>query len=165
MKTRRILHDAHTHADAATVTGLLDDVDTWASWTRPLLAHTTWSKWGNPAPGGVGAVRQLGVWPVYIRELITSHQPGQHQEYTVLSPDLFTDYLGRINLRGQPDGGTLITWTVEFTPRWAALGLIARFALSRTIGRLAHRLACAADELATASPSRADPLPAQAIPS
>lgn len=165
MKTRRILHDAHTHADAATVTDLLDDVDTWSSWSRPLLAHTMWARWGNPAPGGRGAVRQLGLWPVYIRELITSHQRGQYQEYTVLSPNLFTHYLGRINLSGRPDGGALITWTVEFTPRCAVLGPIARFALSRIIERLARRLACAADNLATAaSPSCVDSYPAQGIP-
>jgi hypothetical protein len=43
------------------------------------------------------------------------------------------------------DTGTLITWQVEFTPRFAVLGAPTHRVLSRVIEQLAARLAHAAD--------------------
>lgn len=145
MKSRSFAHYAETKADRDTVTDLVDDVDGWSAWTRPLLAHTKWTRWGNPAPSGRGAVRRLGLWPVYICELITSYERGHYQEYTVVSPQLFSSYTGRISLSSRSDGATVITWSVEFVPRFAATGPIAAFALSRAIERLSRKLARAAD--------------------
>jgi Polyketide cyclase / dehydrase and lipid transport len=145
MKSRSFVHHAETRADLDTVADLVDDVDGWSAWTRPLLAQTKWTRWGNPAPGGRGAVRRLGLWPVYICELITSYERGHYQEYAVVSPQLFNSYSGRISLSSRSDGATQITWSVEFVPRFAATGPIAAFALSRAIGRLSRNLARAAD--------------------
>jgi len=156
MTSWRLVHQARTLADAETVTTLLDDVDMWSRWSRPLLVQTQWDRWDNPVPGGVGAVRRLGLWPVYIRELITSYDSGRRQEYTVLSPHLFHDYLGRITLSSRSDKDTLITWGVEFTPRFAPLGRPAHHALSDVIERLASKLARAADRAWSTCPSRVD---------
>jgi hypothetical protein len=107
-----------------------------------------WERWGSPAPGGAGAVRRLGLWPIFIREQITSYQRGDHQEYTVLSPHLFRDYVGRVTVFSPGGTGTLITWQVEFTTRFAAFGVPTHRVLSRVIERLAARLAHAADNAA-----------------
>jgi hypothetical protein len=145
MKSRGFVHHADTCGDVESVVELIDDVDRWSAWSRPMLVQTTWTHWGNSAPGGVGAVRRLGLWPVFIRELITGYERGVYQEYTVLTPRLFTTYVGRISLEARPAGGTLITWSVEFTPRWSVSGPLATFVLSRTIKRLSRNLAHAAD--------------------
>jgi hypothetical protein len=149
MTSRGFTHHARTLADPATVTDLLDDVDSWSTWSRPLLSQTAWERWGSPAPGGVGAVRRLGLWPIYIREQITSHERGSHQEYTVLSPHLFRDYRGRVTVFSPGGTGTLITWHVEFTTRFATFGAPTHRVLSRVIERLAARLAHAADNTAS----------------
>jgi hypothetical protein len=156
MTSRQFTHHARTLVDPVTVTDLLDDVDSWSTWSRPLLTQTAWERWGSPAPAGVGAVRRLGLWPIYIREQITSRERGHHQEYTVLSPHLFRDYLGRVTV-SPGDTGTLITWHVEFTPRFAPLGAPTHRVLSRVIARLAARLAHAADAAWIAQTPSADP--------
>jgi hypothetical protein len=156
MTSRGFTHHARTLADPATVTHLLDDVDSWSTWSRPLLSQTAWERWGSPAPGGVGAVRRLGLWPIFIREQITSHDPPGSQEYTMLSPHLFRDYLGRVTVDSPGGTGTLITWHVEFTPRFAALGAPTHRMLSLVIEQLAARLAHAADTVWTAKASSVD---------
>jgi len=150
LKSRGFVHRADTRAEIDTVADLVDDVDGWSAGSRPLLAQTGWERWGNPVPGGRGAVRRLGLRPICIRELITSCERGRYQEYTVLSPHLFTTYLGRISLSSRPDGGTVITWSVVFTPRFAALGPVAESTLSRAIKQLTQNLAQAADAKALA---------------
>jgi hypothetical protein len=145
MKSRDFVHRADTRADVDVVAGLIDDVDGWSTWSRPLLVQTSWDRWGSPAPGGIGAVRRLGLWPLFIRELITSYDRGRRQEYTVLTPHLFTAYLGAITLSRGHDGGTRITWSVEFTPRFAVLGPVNAFVLSHVIKRLTEKLARAAE--------------------
>jgi hypothetical protein len=142
---RAFVHRADTRADVDVVASLIDDVGGWSTWSRPLLAQTGWDRWGSPAPGGAGALRRLGLWPVFIRELITSYDRGLRQEYTVLKPHLFTAYLGAITLSRRHDGGTRIAWSVEFTPRFAVLGPVTAFVLSRMIKRLTEQLARAAE--------------------
>ena len=145
MKSRSFVHHAETRANAGVVADLVDDVDGWSAWTRPLLLRTAWERWGNPAPAGVGAVRRLGMWPFVVRELITSYDRGRSQEYTVLAPHLFTAYVGAVTLSRKSDGGTRISWSVDFTPRFSVLGRITAFALSRVIGSLTQKLARTAD--------------------
>lgn len=151
MKSRGFVHHADTTAGVDVVADLVDDVDQWTTWTRPLLARTTWERWGDPAPGGVGAVRRLGLWPFIIRELITAYERGKRQEYTVLTPHLFSAYIGGVVLSRRNDGGTRITWSVDFTPRFSVLGSVSTFALSRVIGQLVQKLARAADAKASTS--------------
>jgi hypothetical protein len=156
MTARRFTHHARTLADPVTVTDLLDDVDSWSTWSRPWLAQTSWERWGSSTAGGVGAVRRLGLWPTYIREQITSYEQGDHQEYTVLSPHLFREYLGRVTVVSTGRTGTLITWHVEFEPRFARLGSPTHRVLSGVISRLCVRLARAADSAWTTRTSAAE---------
>jgi hypothetical protein len=111
--------------------------------------QSDWERWGDPAPGGVGAVRRLGLWPVFIREQVTERDPGVRQRYTVLSPHLFHSYDGEVVVNGQPDGSTRIEWTVAFTPRFPGSGRILRAGFSFTIAQLVGRLARAAETLQT----------------
>lgn len=145
VKTRDFVHYAETEADVAVVSDLIDNVDDWSTWARPVLAQAKWIQRGEPQPGGRGAVRRLGLWPLFIREKITSYERGRFQEYTVLSPHLFSSYLGRISLSARSDGGTSISWSVELPPRLRLVGPVAVYALDHAIERLLHNLVRAAD--------------------
>jgi len=97
----------HCEADRATVMQILDDVDNWASWARPFALHARWQTWGSETPAGRGAVRTLGAWPVLIKELILTHDDHGHT-YTVISPPLFTSYLGQVTVSESGAAWTLI---------------------------------------------------------
>jgi hypothetical protein len=145
MKTRDFVHYAETEADVAAVADLIDNVDDWSAWTRPVVAQAKWIRRGEPQPGGRGAVRRLGLWPLFVREKITSYERGRFQEYTVLSPHLFSSYLGRISLSARANGGTSVSWSVELAPRLLLVGPVAAYALDHAIKRLLHNLVRAAD--------------------
>lgn len=145
MRSHRFAFSSHCDADAATVMGVLDDVDGWVRWVRPLALQARWDTWGQSAPAGAGAVRKLGAWPVWIKELILSRDARGHT-YTVISPALFTSYLGQVTVTDSDLGGVDIKWSVEFIPRYAVMAPIARMVLEATISRLLGRLVVAAQQ-------------------
>ncbi|MDR3655959.1 MAG: SRPBCC family protein [Mycobacterium sp.] len=144
MTRRHFLVQAHSRAPVGTVKALLDDADRWTRWARPILAQTRWEKWGDPIPAGPGAVRRLGTWPMWIREQILTNT-DRVQTYTVVSPPLFSHYLGTVELTAAPDGGTDVSWQVEFVSRVPGGSGAAYAVLHGTISALAKRLAAAAD--------------------
>lgn len=140
---------ADCDADAETVMRVLDDVDRWPSWARPLLLQASWERWGAGQIGGPGAIRKLGAWPVWIRELILTRGPAGHS-YTVISPSAFTHYLGTVDVVERPTGGVEIDWSVEFTPRRSALAPVLKAVLMKTISGLLTRLVTVAQREARA---------------
>lgn len=139
----RFSFSAYCPVDAATVLHVLDDVDHWSDWARPLLLQAQWERWGEGSRGGPGAIRKLGAWPVWIRELILTRGPHGHT-YTVVSPAAFSHYLGEICISDHPDGGVDVLWRVEFIARRAALSSVLEAVLKMTISGLLTRLAAAA---------------------
>jgi hypothetical protein len=137
-------HIGHTRANSDVVGQLLDDVDGWPRWARPLVLHAQWERWGTPTPGGIGAVRRLGARPVWIREQIIEREPG-HQRYTVLSPNLFRSYTGTVTWVPDASGGTKIEWSVEFVSRNRLAAPLHLRALRFMIGGLLQRLIATAD--------------------
>ena len=51
-------------APPATLFRMKSDGARWSEWGKPLIAQSA----GRPRPGGVGAVRKVGLWPVLMRE-------------------------------------------------------------------------------------------------
>lgn len=144
MTQRRFVVEAHTRAQPAAVKALLDDADHWSRWAWPILARTRWEQWGHPIPAGAGAIRKLGAWPVWIREqILTNNESGQ--TYTVVSPPLFSHYLGTVELIPAPAGGTDVSWQVEFVSRFAIAGALSYTVLRATISALTKRLVAAAN--------------------
>jgi hypothetical protein len=62
--------EATSSASPDAVFALLADAPTWMDWAGPLVREASWEKEGDPAPGGVGAIRKLGSKPFYGREEI-----------------------------------------------------------------------------------------------
>lgn len=126
------------------VFALLADGAGWSRWAGPVVVRSWWARQGEPAPGGVGAVRALGLGRVGSREEIVAYDPPRHLAYVLLSGLPVRSYRADVHL--EPAGaGTRIVWRGAFTPRLpGTAGLLRRFLLS-TVGGFARRLARAAE--------------------
>src|SRR4051812_24196695 len=95
--------DLHVHAaaPAADVFAVLADASRWHEWAGPMIDRSEWEREGDPAPGGVGAIRRLGRWPMFTREQIVEYEPPSHLAYT--------------SSRGSRCAGTTPTWTSTAT--------------------------------------------------
>jgi uncharacterized protein YndB with AHSA1/START domain len=131
---------ALSSAPPAAVFALLADGPSWQRWAGPLIRRATWDREGDPAPGGVGAVRKLGAPPLFSREEIVAYDPPHHLAYTMLSGQPVRDY--RADVRLVPDGaGTRIEWAATFRPRIPGTGRLMRWYLGAIVGGFARRLA------------------------
>lgn len=126
------------------VFALLADGAGWSRWAGPMVVRSWWAREGEPAPGGVGAVRALGLGRIGSREEIVAYDPPRHLAYVLLSGLPVRSY--RAEVRLEPAGaGTRIVWRGAFAPRLpGTAGLLRRF-LAATVGGFARRLARAAE--------------------
>jgi hypothetical protein len=130
------------HADASPerVFEILADGAGWSRWAGPMIVKSWWEREGTPAPGGVGAIRALGMKKVGSREEIVAYEAPTHMAYTILSGLPVRDY--RADVRLTPDGtGTRIEWSGTFTPKLPGTGGALRLFLLTTIGGFVKRLA------------------------
>ena len=63
---------------------------------------------GDPAPGGVGAVRKLGRPPAFAGEQIVEYDPPHYLAYTIVRGVPVRGYHADVDLVPTPDGGTAI---------------------------------------------------------
>src|SRR3954468_21700312 len=92
---------------------LLADGAGWSRWAGPMIVRSWWEREGTPAPGGVGAIRALGMKRLASRGEILEHPPPHPLAYTILSGLPVRDY--RADVRLTPEGdGTRIVWTGTF---------------------------------------------------
>jgi uncharacterized protein YndB with AHSA1/START domain len=119
---------------------MLADGAGWSRWAGPTIVRSWWEREGTPAPGGVGAIRALGLGRVGSREEIVAYAPPTHMAYTILSGLPVRDY--RADVRLTPDGtGTRIEWSGTYTPKVPGTGGALRLFLLATIGSFVRRLA------------------------
>jgi uncharacterized protein YndB with AHSA1/START domain len=139
-------------APAATVFRLLADGGNWSSWAKPIVLQSSWAREGDPAPGGVGAVRQIGVWPVLAQEEIVEYEQDRRQVYKVLRPaSAAKDYLAEVVLTPNAAGGTDIRWSGSFIEGVRGTGPVMRAALGGAVKLLADRLVKTADRESSVS--------------
>ncbi|MGH3436366.1 MAG: SRPBCC family protein [Sciscionella sp.] len=121
------------------------DGGNWARWLKPLVAHSEWETEGDPAPGGVGAVRKVGTWPIFVRERVLEHEPDRKHVYTLVGRTPARDYRAEVTLVPRADGGTELEWRGRFTERVPGTGLVVRFVLYRAVRLVCARLVRAAE--------------------
>jgi uncharacterized protein YndB with AHSA1/START domain len=146
MVTRRASYEVTARSAAAPqrVFDLLADAPSWKSWAGPLVLQSWWEREGSPAPGGIGAIRRLGLRGASSREEIVAYDPPRHLAYTWLTR-LVRDY--RADVRLEPDGtGTRIVWSGSFIPTWLGPGAVMRRFFRLTITGFARRLATRAEK-------------------
>ena len=132
-----------TAATPQAVFDLIADTPGWPRWAGPLAHSAVWEREGDPAPGGVGAIRKVGRWPQFGREQIVEYEPPHHLAYTVLSGVPVRDYRADIDI--VPEGaGTMIRWRATFTPKIPGTGALCAIVLRKIVGGFARRAAASA---------------------
>ncbi len=112
----------------------------WARWAGPLVPRSRWEREGTPAPGGVGAIRRLGLGPLASREEITEYAPPHRLGYRLLGGPV-RGYRATVELSPLPAGGTQIQWRGGFDAAPFGTRGVARLVLHRIVRGLARRLA------------------------
>jgi uncharacterized protein YndB with AHSA1/START domain len=136
---------ARSSASPDHVFALLSDATSWPRWAGPAIAQGSWEREGVPAPGGVGAIRKLGRWPMFGREQVVAYEPPSHHGYTMLSGNPVRNYRADVVLAADGDG-TLITWSATFEPRIPGTGYLLERFYRMLIGSFARRLAAYAEQ-------------------
>ena len=136
---------AHSSAPPERVFALLDDALSWKQWAKPTIGRAEWEREGDPPPGGVGAIRKLGRWPIYGREEIVASEPPSHYAYTMLSGNPVRNYRADITLVSDDAGGTRITWSATFDPLVPGTGRLLAAVYRRLISGFARKVAAYAE--------------------
>jgi uncharacterized protein YndB with AHSA1/START domain len=141
-------------APAATLFRLETDGARWADWARPLIVQSSWVQQGDPAPGGIGAVRKVGLWPVLIREQTVEYEQDRRHVYKLIAPSTpAKDYQGEALFTPNASGGTDLRWRGSFTEGVPGTGPIMRAVLRGTIQLISSRLIKAAERETPTGPT------------
>ncbi|QUR67672.1 SRPBCC family protein [Mycobacterium spongiae] len=133
-------------APPATVFRLVSDGGRWSEWAKPIVLQSSWARQGDPAPGGVGAVRKLGMWPVFVQEETVEYEQDRRHVYKLVGARTpVKDYFGEVTLTPNPAGGTDIRWAGSFTEGARGTGRAMRAALGGAVKFFAGRLVRAAE--------------------
>src|SRR6478735_6800240 len=73
-------------APPATLFRLEADGAGWKERARPVVFQSSWETQGEPAPGGIGAVRKVGLWPIMMREKTVEYEQDHRHVYTLIGP-------------------------------------------------------------------------------
>lgn len=136
---------AHSTADAHELFAVIAAGHEWSRLLRPLVTRSEWERTGTREPGGVGAVRKIGTWPVFVRERVLEYIPDRAHAYTLVGRSPVRDYRAEVTLTPRVDGGTDLRWSGTFTERFPSTGLAIRYVLYRVVRFLAIRLVRAAE--------------------
>jgi hypothetical protein len=135
-----------TSAPAATLFHLETNGARWSEWAKPLIVQSSWEKQGDPLPGGIGAVRKVGMWPLLMREKTIAYEQDRRHGYLQIGPPLpAKDYRAEMLLTPSASGGTAIRWTGSFTEGVRGTGPVMLILLRSVVGFLAARLVKAAE--------------------
>jgi len=133
-------------APAATLFGLEADGANWSKWAKPFVLQSSWARQGDPAPGGVGAIRKLGMWPVLVQEETVEYEQDRRHVYRLVGrPSPVKDYVGEVLFTPNAAGGTDIRWTGSLVEGVPGTGPLIRAALGGAVGIFASRLVKAAE--------------------
>jgi hypothetical protein len=128
-------------APAATLFGLVADGANWSQWAKPIVLQSSWARQGDPAPGGVGAVRQVGLWPMLVKEETVEYEQDRPHAYRLVGPPTpAKDYFGEVLLTPNAAGGTDIRWTGSFIEGVPGTGPVMRAVMGGAVRFFAGRL-------------------------
>lgn len=127
-------------APPAAVFEVLADATRWKEWAGSLITVSEWEREGDPAPGGVGAVRKLGRPPAFALEQIIEYDPPHHLAYTIVRGIPVRGYHADVDLVATSGGGTTIRWAGAFEPKIPGTGA----AFAAVLGRIVRGYATSA---------------------
>ncbi len=127
-------------ASPETVFAVLADATRWREWAGSMITVSEWEREGDPAPGGVGAIRRLGRPPAFALEQILEYDPPHHLAYTIVRGLPVRGYHADIEFLDAPDGATTIRWSGAFEPKIPGTGAL----FAAVLGRIVHGYATSA---------------------
>jgi uncharacterized protein YndB with AHSA1/START domain len=105
-----IMHVERTiDAPAERVFDVLADHENYA--TFPFITSSSLTRPGSEEPGGVGAVRQIGIGGSVFHEEITAFDRPHRIDYQITKVNLPIRHEGATVLMSQSAGGTTVRWT------------------------------------------------------
>ena len=135
-----------SNASAATLFRLVADGANWSTWGKPMIVQSSWARQGDPAPGGVGAIRKIGMWPMLVQEEIVVYEPDRRHGYKLVGPaSPAKDYYSEVVFTPNATGGTDIHWAGSFNEGVPGTGPVMRAALGGASKFIAGRLVKAAE--------------------
>jgi hypothetical protein len=135
-----------TSAPAATLFRLETDGARWSDWAKPLIVQSSWEQKGDPAPGGVGAVRKVGMWPMLMREETVAYEQDRRHAYAQIGPRLpAKDYRAELLLTPTATGGSDLRWIGSFTEGMRGTGPLMWVFLRGVVWFLSRQLVKAAE--------------------
>ncbi|MEV6829243.1 SRPBCC family protein [Amycolatopsis sp. NPDC051102] len=132
-------------ASPETLFALEADGPRWAEWGKPLIVQARWARQGTDEPAGVGAVREVGLWPVLIREETVEYDPGRKHVYTFFGANPIKDYRAEVLFTPTAAGGTHLRWTGSFTEPVRGSGPVLAATLRAVIRLFSAKLVKAAE--------------------
>ncbi len=75
-----------TSAPPEIVFRLVADGANWKDWAKPIVVQSSWARQGDPAPGGVGAIRKVGMFPVFVQEETVEYEQDRRHAYKLVGP-------------------------------------------------------------------------------
>jgi hypothetical protein len=145
-KTFSFVVNRTSTAPAATLFRLETDGPQWARWGKPLIVQASWARQGEPAPGGIGAIRKVGMWPVLVQEETVEYEQDRRHVYELIAPPTpAKGYRAEFLLTPNANGGTDIRWAGSFTEGVRGTGPIMLAVMRSAIQFFASRLVKAAE--------------------
>ena len=128
-------------APAATLFRLETDGANWSNWAKPIVVQSSWARQGDPAPGGIGAVRKVGMWPMLVQEETVEYEQDRRHMYKLVGPaSPAKDYFAEVVFTPNAAGGTDIHWSGSFIEGVPGTGRVMRAALGGAVRFFAGRL-------------------------
>jgi uncharacterized protein YndB with AHSA1/START domain len=128
-------------APAATLFRLETDGANWSQWAKPIVVQSSWARESDSAPGGVGAIRKVGMWPMLVQEETVEYEQDRRHVYKLVGPgNPVKDYFGEVVLTPNAAGGTDIHWSGSFVEAVPGTGRLMRAAMGGAVRYFAGRL-------------------------
>jgi hypothetical protein len=103
--------------------------------------QSSWERQGDPAPGGIGAVRKVGTWPFLVREQTVEYEQDRRHVYELIGPPTpAKDYRAEAVFTPNDAGGTDLRWSGSFTEAIPGTGPVMRTLLRGAIKFFSARL-------------------------
>lgn len=140
-----------SRAPAATLFRMETDGGRWSEWAKPMVMSSSWAQQGDPAPGGIGAIRKIGTWPMLMQEKTIEYEKDRRHVYALVAPaSPAKDYRAEVVFTPNASGGTDIRWAGSFTEGIPGTGPIMRAILGGSVKFFANKMVKVAErELAT----------------
>jgi uncharacterized protein YndB with AHSA1/START domain len=133
-------------APASTLFRLETDGSRWAEWAKPVVMQSSWERQGDPAPGGIGAIRKIGLWPLLVREETVEYEQDHRHVYQFAGPLApAKDYRAEVIFTPSAAGGTDIRWHGSFVEGLPRTGAVTLVVLRTAIQLISNQLIKAAE--------------------